>query len=72
MKDQSLTPSKELLVRVRAAFLMRGTTFNSWCKGNGVVRRTAEQSLVGDIQSANAQNLVTVITRAAGLGGGAA
>lgn len=71
MKAQTLIQSKELLLRVRAAFILRGTTFSAWCQENGVVRRTAEQSLSGDIQSANAQMLVIRIAKAAGLVGAA-
>ena len=56
-------PSKELLVQVRAAFVLRGTSFNAWCKANSVVRRTAEQSLIGHIRSDRAQQLLQRIVR---------
>lgn len=64
MKADSVTPSKELLVHIRAAFVLQGTSFNAWCKANGVVRRTAEQSLSGEIQSDNAKRLIRVILQA--------
>lgn len=64
MKAKSKTPSKELLVRVRAEFILQGSSFNAWCKANGVVRRTAEQSLSGEIQSDNAKRLVQAILAA--------
>lgn len=58
MKDVSPTPSKELLTRIRAGFILKGSSFNAWCRSNGVVRRTAEQSISGEIQSENAKQLV--------------
>lgn len=64
MEVESVKPSRELLVRVRAAFILQGTSFNAWCNANGVVRRTAEQSLNGEIQSGNAKRLVRKILTA--------
>lgn len=64
MKAKSKTPSKELLVYVRVEFILQGSSFNAWCKANGVVRRTAEQSLSGDICSENAKRLVETILKA--------
>ncbi len=64
MKAKSKAPSKELLVRVRAEFILQGSSFNAWCNANGVVRRTAEQSLSGEIQSDNAKRLVQTILTA--------
>tara|TARA_R110000751_G_scaffold180038_2_gene286494 strand:+ start:38754 stop:38966 length:213 start_codon:yes stop_codon:yes gene_type:complete len=61
MKAQYEIPSRNLLVRVRAEFILQGSSFNAWCKANGVVRRTAEQSLTGEIQSDNAKRLVQTI-----------
>jgi hypothetical protein len=58
MKAKSTEPSKELLIQVRAALVLQGTSFSAWCKANNVVRRTAEQSLTGYIQSDNARSLV--------------
>lgn len=64
MKAESKTPSKELLVYVRVELILQGSSFNAWCKANGVVRRTAEQSLSGDIRSENAKRLVETILKA--------
>lgn len=58
MIAKTCAPSKALLARVRAEFVIRGTSFNAWCKANGIVRRTAEQALVGDNKSENARTLV--------------
>jgi hypothetical protein len=67
MKAQSARPSKELLVRVRAALVLKGTSFNAWCRANSIVRRTAEQALTGQTQSANAQTIINRILRDASL-----
>lgn len=64
MEAKSITPSRALLVRVRADFILQGSSFSAWCKANGVVRRTAEQSLSGEIQSDNAKRLVQTILQA--------
>jgi hypothetical protein len=66
MKARSLTPSARLLAWVRAAFILKGTSFSAWCKANNVVRRTAEQSLLGDIKSENGRALVERILADAG------
>ena len=67
MEALSIPQSRELLIRVRAAFVLQGLSFNAWCKANGIVRRTAEQSLIGDIHSDNAKALVSKIVRDAKL-----
>jgi hypothetical protein len=58
MKADSPTPSRDLLLKVRASMVVKGTSFNAWCKEQGIVRRTAEQALTGDNQSENARFLV--------------
>lgn len=67
MKVPSIQPSKETLRATRAAFVAQGTSLNAWCKGNGVVRRTAEQALTGENPSVNAKALAERIIAAAGL-----
>lgn len=58
--------SKELLRKVRAAFVAQGTSLNAWCMKNEVVRRTAEQALTGENRSRNAATLARRIITAAG------
>ena len=65
MKEFCSSPSKRMLRLVRAAFVEKGTSLNAWCRENGVVRRTAEQSLAGEIKSANAKKLISRIVDAA-------
>lgn len=38
--------------------VVKGTSFNAWCKEHGIVRRTAEQALIGHNQSENARCLL--------------
>ncbi len=39
--------SEETYRAVRAAFVVRGTTLNAWCKANGLNRQTVEKALKG-------------------------
>ncbi|MDP2733409.1 MAG: hypothetical protein Q8O63_09930 [Hoeflea sp.] len=63
MIAETSKPSPELLLMVRAAMIVKGTSFNAWCKSRGIVRRTAEQALTGENQSENARNLVRRIVK---------
>ncbi len=56
-----------VLALVRASFIVQGTSFNAWCKANHIVRRSAEQALLGDNKSSNARELAEFILKAAGL-----
>lgn len=67
MKAETAIPSRHLLLKVRAAMVIKGTSFNAWCKEHGVVRRTAEQSLTGQNRSENALELARWIISEAGL-----
>ncbi|MEP3427914.1 MAG: hypothetical protein ABJN98_04470 [Roseibium sp.] len=67
MKRENLKTTKHLLRNVRAGFVLQGTSLNAWCRANGIVRRTAEQSLSGENKSNNAVALVARIRLAAGL-----
>lgn len=68
MKATHTSPSKGLLLKVRAGFVTQGTSLNAWCKEQGVVRRTAEQALTGENRSVNAAVLASRIKTAAGIG----
>lgn len=39
---------RETYRAVRAHFVMSGTTFNKWCKENGISRTYAEKSIKGE------------------------
>jgi hypothetical protein len=67
MKRENLKTTNDLLRNVRAGFVLQGTSLNAWCSANGIVRRTAEQSLTGENKSNNAAALATRIRLAAGL-----
>ncbi|MEP1930641.1 MAG: hypothetical protein ABJJ37_05120 [Roseibium sp.] len=67
MDYRSLKTNDQLLRAVRAGFVLQGSSLNAWCRANGIVRRTAEQSLSGENKSTNAVALVARIQLAAGL-----
>ena len=40
--------SGDLYKWVRAAFIVRGSSLNAWCKENGINRQSAEKALKGE------------------------
>lgn len=45
--NKNLTPSPELLTRVRIGFVANGTSLHKWCQENGVKYANARQALIG-------------------------
>ncbi|EHN5173281.1 hypothetical protein KI912_003137 [Salmonella enterica] len=45
--NKNLTPSPELLAKVRAGFMVNGTSLHKWCQENGVKYANARQALIG-------------------------
>lgn len=66
-KPPRLTPGLELYKRVKAAFIMKDTTFNAWCTANGIIRQNAKQALTGAWDGPKAQELRERILQASGL-----
>ncbi len=65
---EALPPTgPDLHRQVRAAFVMKGISFNLWCKEKGIIRRTAEQALLGINNSRNARSLVQRIVIECGI-----
>lgn len=69
MNRKTIETTDQLLRSVRACFVLQGSSLSAWCKENGIVRRTAEQSLNGENRSDNAYALAAQICIAAGLDG---
>ncbi|WP_249324917.1 hypothetical protein [Vibrio campbellii] len=57
----------DLYAQVKAAFLLRGTTFNRWCIENGVYRQNAAQALKGVWKGEQSRALCERLVLAAGL-----
>ena len=53
--------------RVRAGFLLQGTSLNSWCKEAGIARQNADQVLLGQWKGPKASALMVRILAAAGV-----
>lgn len=51
--------SRDLYLAVRAAFILRGTTLNEWCKANGLNRQTVEKALKGERYGRRAEAILS-------------
>lgn len=47
MSPEQIPPSPELYVKVRSAFILRYTTFHTWCKEEGIHQTNAKACLIG-------------------------
>lgn len=47
MDSNDISPSPQLYLRVRAAFIMQGTTFGAWCREKGIHQTNAKSALIG-------------------------
>ena len=47
MKQNNLSPSKELYLKVRAGFIARGTSLHKWCDEQGIKPSNARIALIG-------------------------
>lgn len=61
------TPSKDLHLEVRAAFVRKGTSFNGWCRTQHVCPSNARQCLMGVWDGPKGRSLRDQILQAAGL-----
>lgn len=52
---------------VRAGFIARGSSFNAWCKANGVKRQNAAAALLGKAGGPKARALVARLLKEAGV-----
>lgn len=50
-------PGRELLSRVRAGLVRRGTSLSAWCREHGVHRQNARDCLIGKWNGPNAIRL---------------
>ena len=60
-------PERQLNARVRAAFVMKGTTLHAWCGENGVDPAHAYKALIGQWRGPAGHALVARIKAAAGV-----
>lgn len=58
-------PSQDLLLRVRAGFLIQGISFSAWCREHGILRSSATQALTGSWNGPKARALRARIVHAA-------
>jgi len=63
-----ITPSKTLVLEVRAAFVMQGISLSRWCKQNGINMPNARLCLMGAWDGEKSRALRDRIVEAAGLG----
>lgn len=53
--------------RVRAGFVIRGTSLTAWCRSNGVKQQNAHKALRGEWQGPKATEVVEAILKASGV-----
>lgn len=59
--------TRALLNRIKAGFILKGTTYNAWCEKNGVNRANATIAILGGWRGPKARKLVARVKRAAGV-----
>lgn len=64
MGANSLNPSIDLYLRVRAGFVQQGTTLTAWCRAHGHDVSNARQALFGAWNGPKARELRTEIIKA--------
>lgn len=62
---EGIPPSRDLVRRVRAGFVLQGLTFNRWCRQHGVEPSSGRQALVGSWDGPKGRALRARIVRAA-------
>lgn len=53
--------------RIRAGFVLKGTTLQAWCIKNGVKRQNADKALLGQWNGPKARSVVQQIMADAGI-----
>ena len=71
MLDQAIMPrdylEEDRLRRIKAGFILRGTTLSAWCRENGVHHQNAHKALSGQWVGPKASMLVERLLAAAGV-----
>lgn len=57
----------DLLNAVKAGFILQNTTFEEWCRNNGINRSNANVALLGGWRGPKAKKLIVKIKKAAGV-----
>jgi len=55
------TPNPELLKRVRAALVLKGSSLNAFCRESGLTRQNVSAALAGNWRGPKASALVQLI-----------
>jgi hypothetical protein len=58
-------PNERLYRRIRASFIKKGGSLNSWCEKNGIRRQNARDCLLGKWKGPRAVNLLRRLREAA-------
>ena len=61
------SPGLDLYNKVRAAFILQGTTLNAWCLSNGIMRQNAQQALTGSWNGPKGRELREKMLKAANM-----
>jgi len=67
MNSNPTMPSVELYNMVRAGFVVRGTTLNSWCRNQGISMGNARDCLLGSWNGPKGRELRARIVKDSGI-----
>lgn len=67
MKVNQLTPSRDLYNRVRAGFVIQGSSLTAWCNSHGVKQQNILHCLVGSWNGPKSQALREQVVIDAGI-----
>lgn len=63
----NVNPSLDLHTQVRAAFVLKGTSLNKWCKDNDILPSNARDVLIGRWNGPKGAALRNKIVKASGV-----
>jgi hypothetical protein len=67
VSTEAPSPSRDLLLKVKAHFVGKGTTLAAWCRSNKIDQSNARQALLGSWDGPNGQAVRIALAKEAGL-----
>lgn len=67
MKHPPIEPGTRLMQEVRAAFILDGTTYTSWCRSQGIDPSMVRQAIYGTWAGPKGRAMRALVLKAAGV-----